>query len=281
MKAKRLIIAVMLVCVAMLYAGTSFAAVTKIGYLSMQNATETSFTEVSDKWRTLKQSSAFSAGQLNIRVSMFYDSLMAMQMALNAGDIHEMSLPEAVAEYVMSMNDSYTISAIVRTLPVSLSLGFRKSDDPALLNMFNEALKAIDADGTLGLLQKKYIADAGKNAPEPVKFEDFGKDAKTIKAAVTGDLPPIDYVGADGVPAGFNTAILSEIAKRLKINVELVSIESAARAASLASGRSDVVFWFMSFTGFGKQLDVPDEIALSEPYYSWTECLNLRLADKK
>ena len=147
--------------------------------------------------------------------------------------------------------------------------------------MFNEALKAMDADGTLGLLQKKYIADAGKNAPEAVKFEDFGKDAKTIKAAVTGDLPPIDYVGADGVPAGFNTAILSEIAKRLKINVELVSIESAARAASLASGRSDVVFWFMSFTGLGKQLDVPDDIALSEPYYSWNEYLNLKLADKK
>ena len=281
MKAKRLIVAVVLVCAAMLYAGTSSAAVTKIGYLSMQNTTETSFTEVSDNWRTLKQSSVFSAGQLKTRVPVFFDSLMAMQMALNAGEIHEMSLPEVVAEYVMSMNDSYTILTVVRTLPVSLSFGFRKGDDPALLNSFNEVLKAIDNDGTLAILQKKYIADAGKNTPEPVKFEDFGKDAKTIKAAVTGDLPPIDYVEADGQPAGFNTAILAEVAKRLKINIELVNIESAARAASLASGRSDVVFWFMSFNGFGKQLDLPDDVAVSEPYYSWTEYLNLKLSNKK
>ena len=58
------------------------------------------------------------------------------------------------------------------------------------------------------------------------------------------DLPPIDYVAADGKAAGFNTALLAEIAKRLKINIKTVYVNTASRTASLSSGRSDVVFWY-------------------------------------
>ena len=74
------------------------------------------------------------------------------------------------------------------------------------------------ADGSLYTLVGKYIYDAGAREPEAVKFEKF-EDARTIKVAVTGDLPPIDYIAPDGKPAGFNTAVLAEIAKRLKFNV--------------------------------------------------------------
>ena len=85
-------------------------------------------------------------------------------------------------------------------------------------------------------------------------------------------MPPIDYVGADGKPAGFNTAILAEICRRLHLNVELVQIDSGARAASLASGRSDIVFWFQSRKAQDKILaDVPDGVVLSESYYNWDD----------
>ncbi len=281
MKAKRLIFVVMSACAVLLFAGTSFAAVTRVGHLSMQNATETDFVDMSQSAAEKGSLKIVMSLSMNMRVPVFFDSLMAMQMALNAGEINEMSLPEAVAEYVMAVNDGYNVVALVRTTPVSLSFGFRKKDDPEMFNKFNEALKAMKADGTLAVLQEKYISAAGKDAPEAVKFEDFGKDAPVVKAAVTGDLPPIDYVGADGMPAGFNTAILAEIAKRLKINIHFVTVDSAARSASLMSGRSDVVFWFMSVNGFTKQLDVPDDIALSEPYYTWNHYLNLKPKDSK
>ena len=48
---------------------------------------------------------------------------------------------------------------------------------------------------------------------------------------------------ADGTPAGFSTAVLAEISKRINKNIELVSVDSAARAAILASKGADVVFW--------------------------------------
>ena len=102
-----------------------------------------------------------------------------------------------------------------------LSFGFRAGESPDLRNSFNEALMSMKTDGTISILQTKYISDAGLDAPEPVKFEHYDNVNKTIKVAVTGDMPPIDFVAPDGVPAGFNTAVLAEIGKRLKINIEL------------------------------------------------------------
>jgi hypothetical protein len=67
--------------------------------------------------------------------------------------------------------------------------------------------------------------------------------AETIKVAVTGALPPMDYVAADGTPAGFNTALLAEISQRIGKNIELVVVDSVGRAAALASGTVDAVFW--------------------------------------
>ena len=48
---------------------------------------------------------------------------------------------------------------------------------------------------------------------------------------------------AAGEPIGFNTALVAEIAKRLEVNVEFVSVDTGARSISLASKESDVVFW--------------------------------------
>ena len=68
-------------------------------------------------------------------------------------------------------------------------------------------------------------------------------NAETIRVGVTGDLPPIDYVDEAGIPAGFNTAVLAEISRRIGKNIELVSIESGARSIALSEGKVDAVFW--------------------------------------
>lgn len=82
-------------------------------------------------------------------------------------------------------------------------------------------------------------AESGE--PEAIEFEQFEGDP--IKVAVTGSLPPMDYVAADGTPAGFNTAVLAEIGKRLGKNIELLQVDSVGRALALAQGNVDVVFW--------------------------------------
>ena len=272
MKSVKILAVLLAVC---LLAGSAYSAEHKIGHLSKVNMTSEEFTKFSDNDVSKGKTAIFTAGQPYPMTHVFYDSLMAMQMALNAGEVDAISLPEDVAEYLMRLNDGYKIVSIVRTLPSTLSFGFRKDDDPAMRNKFNEALMSMKADGTHAILREKYIAEPGLDEPEPVEFGVYENIDKKIKVAVTGDLPPIDFVAADGKPAGFNTAVLAEIARRLKVNVELVNIESGARAAALASGRVDAVFWFQFQKGADKQADVPEGVVLSESYYGWNEVLNI------
>lgn len=59
-----------------------------------------------------------------------------------------------------------------------------------------------------------------------------------MKVGVTGDLPPMDYVAPDGRFAGFNTAVLAEIGKRMQRNIKLVQVDSIGRALALSEGVS-------------------------------------------
>ena len=208
--------------------------------------------------------------KLNADERTFFDTVAEMIMALNAGKIDRMEMPEPVGKYFLAQDnntENYITYYSLKGVNYYLSMGFSKGNK--WFEPFNSAIKAANEDGTVLLLQAKYT---GKNVKQdelkPITFEKF-PDAETVKIAITGDMPPIDYIAADGTPAGFNTAILAEIARRLKINIELVSITSGARAAALSSGRVDGVFWFWYEKVSGSFRDVPENVVLTEPYYDW------------
>lgn len=216
----------------------------------------------------------------NRHVITFFGSLTAMLMALNAGRIDEVSMPATTARYIMSQDSSYRLLFTIN-MPSSISFGFRK-DNEALCKEFNGAIRAMKEDGTLKALEDKYIGNGINFTSEAADFEDFD-GAETIKVAVTGDMPPVDYIDPEGMAAGYNTAVLSEIGKRLKKNFEIISIASGARSAALSSGRADVIFWYRSTEGIKLpeeagmkdnplnkvMADSSEGVILSEPYYSW------------
>lgn len=213
------------------------------------------------------------------RIISFYDSLLSMQMALRSRKIDEIALPEAVGMYLVSQNPNYDIFFSLNMMPSTIAFGFKRGNT-ALQKEFNTTINAMKKDGTLARLEREYITEMNSSEPERVKFQDFPK-AKTIKVAVTGDLPPIDFIAADGTPAGYNTAVLSEIGKRLKKNIRLISVDTGGRSAALASERADVVFWYRNTEGLktpakikGKNLggvmkDTLEGVILSVPYYEW------------
>ena len=214
--------------------------------------------------------------KLNADERTFFDTVAEMIMALNSGKIDRMEMAEPVGKYFLAQDNNaekYITYLYANGVKYYLSMGFSKGNK--WFEPFNSAIKAANEDGTVLLLQAKYT---GKNVKQdelkPITFEKF-PDAETVKIAITGDMPPIDYIAADGAPAGFNTAILAEISRRLKINIELVSITTGARAAALSSGRVDGVFWFWYEKVSGSLRDVPENVELTEPYYDWDSFMYL------
>ncbi len=194
--------------------------------------------------------------------TVFYDSLDAMLMALNAGEIQVIyDLPQTTAQYLCAQNDQLMSLYLLDRDKIEADGGFAMdlfknggagysfmmaNDREDLCAAFNSTIADMKADGTLEQLIQKHIfaAIAGEEI-EPIELE-FVEGRETIKVAVTGSLPPMDYVAADGTFAGFNTAMLAEIGKRLDKNIEIVQVDSLGRAAALASGTVDAVFWTRS-----------------------------------
>ena len=235
---------------------------TKVGTLVHLNASEEQYNEIMKKvdeaW-----TSKFSFDYV------YYDKLTAMQMGLEAGNIREMSLYKSTAQYLLDRNDKL---ALVEYKEMKLSDAFCcavRKEDQELLAGLNKALEGMKGDGTLDKLVTTYITDL-KKGEEPPAVPMPETQGAPLKIAVTGDLPPLDLVLADGKAAGFNTAVLAEIGKRLSRNVEIVQIDSAARASALSSRKVDVVFWVAVPEGDSKlppDLDKPDGVELTIPYY--------------
>ena len=257
-----------------LFAGIASAESLKVGILSKLNMSQEEYSEFIAAGRKTGEWSFFSSAPKIDSISfIFYDNLQAMQLALNAGEIQEAALPEVVAEYVMNVTGAYKISGIAKTKPAFLAFGFKKDNDPELVKKFNDAIFSMKEDGTLAVLQARYIYDAGIGDPETIEFRKFDNVDRKITVVVTGDLPPIDYVTADGQAAGFNTAVIAEIGKRLQLNIELLQIMSGARASAVVSGRADTVFWIQGHRDVSRHSDIPEGLELSEPYYEWNEFL--------
>jgi len=223
----------------------------KIGTLTQLNTTPEKATKL------------VSGGQLN-----FFDNFNSMQMALSSGNINVIQTYGSVAKYMASQNSELKINESQTVHLVDDFCCAMRESDSALKYAFDAAINSMKADGTLDALVYKYVT---KFDDTPVSVDIKKIDgAETIKVGITGDLPLLDYVLPDGNPAGFNTAVLAEISKRIGKNIELVQIESVARAAALTSGQVDVVFWVVvpaDDSNRPKNFDVPAGVAVTEPYY--------------
>ena len=235
----------------------------KIGMITRLNVSEENFEKfVEQVEETFKVA-------LASHKPVYFDTFNSMLAALQSGQINEISTYTCVARYMIAKDPHYVLlEDHALEFIDSFCFGVR-DDETELRDSLNMVIKEMQDDGTLGKLTKEYITDIKTDGDPPaVELPQFD-GAQTIKVAVTGDLPPFDYVSADGKPAGFNTAVLAEIGKRLKKNIEIVNIDSGARAAALTSKQADVVFWAIVPVSeiIPADSDKPAGMELTVPYY--------------
>ena len=198
----------------------------------------------------------------------FYDNFNSMQMALAAKTIDTVKTYGSVAKYMTANNSDFTIKDSQTVSLVDDFCCALREEDVDLKNSFDAAIASMKTDGSLDALIEKYINNPS-DSPQPVEISKID-GAETIKVGVTGDLPPLDLVLADGTPAGFNTAVLAEISRRIGKNIELVHIDSGARASALTSKVVDVIFWVVvpaDNSNRPKNIDTPEGVAVTTPYY--------------
>ncbi|MBR1646342.1 MAG: transporter substrate-binding domain-containing protein [Selenomonadaceae bacterium] len=236
----------------------------KLGMITHLNATETRMAEI------LQMVQEETKVPVSKYVLTYYNNLNNLQMGLESGSVDEVSLYKCVADFALATSDKFELVAgdNLKGLSDSFCFAVRK-EDTALKADLDKTIDEMKTDGTLDKLINDFITNVDKKQAPPKIDIPMTEGAQTIKVGVTGDLPPFDFVNTDGTPAGFNTALLAEVAKRLGRNIEIVDIDSGARAAALSSKQIDVIFWAIVPIGekIPSDIDKPENVEMSKPYF--------------
>ena len=226
----------------------------KLGMITRLNASEENFGEFMKKIEET----------LDVKIAshkpVFFDSLNAMELALQSKQIGEMSTYRSVARYILAKEPRFEVLKD-HSLEFIDSFCFAlREDETELRDSLNTAINELRIEGTLDRLTKEYITDINAETDPPAVELPHFDGAETIKVAVTGDLPPLDFVSADGKP---------EIGTRLQKNIELIEIDSGARAAALNSKQADVIFWAIVPVSeiIPQDSDKPEGVILTAPYF--------------
>lgn len=206
------------------------------------------------------------ADSLLNRKSVSFDSLPSLLMALSSHKVNRAIIDKSTAQNVCEKNDKFEYFSKDIIATANYSMCFLKEREE-LCNKISLVIKEIKKNGKLDELIKLYIdTDEGEPILKLPKFE----GAETVDIAITGDLPPMDYIDSNGMPQGFNIALLSYISNELKININTVNLDSGGRVPSLATGKVDGIFWKKSikFKDNTYNVDnVPDSTITSESYF--------------
>lgn len=272
MKMKKIVtvlVALALLC-AVLMPALADGAIKRIGTLQMLNMTEEEYAAFQEQraaaCRMLNEvgipaENPYYDGMIDPEPQIvFYDNLNEMVMALESDQIDAIDLNRSTAEYLCANHDGLDIlmdydecDSVLTDFLFNSMLGFDYSlmlteANAALAEELDDAVTQLLEEGMLDELAEKYI-DAAVDGEVPAVELPVFEGADTVRVAVTGDLPPMDFVSPDGQPAGFNVAVLAELSRRIEKNIELVTVSAGARAVALASGQVDAVFWCRSCTG--------------------------------
>ena len=240
------------------------------GILSLLNMTVEEYMDYTTAYATIAsllgehgylnyKSDEFYEGYDFVVTVTYYETLNDMILGMESGTINRLATCQTTGQYIASQNDRlellYEYDVDKERTPFIDHLFFLagydysfllRDDSAGLRDELNAALSDMKADGTLDQLKKKHITDViATGEIQPVELPVIS-GAETITVAVTGALPPMDYVAPDGTPAGFTIAVLSEISRRTNRNIELVVVDSIGRSTALSSGVADVVFWAVS-----------------------------------
>lgn len=211
----------------------------------------------------------------------YYDNLASALLGLQRGHVDVFGSEGAAAEYIVLRHENMAMTSPSDRLQIDYAM-MTIEDKKEIFDILDGALREMKADGTIDRLIENELRAYIETDAEPKDLPHF-EGAQTIRIAVTGDVPPMDFITASGKPAGFNIALLSEIANRAKVNFELVQMDGGARPLALATGKIDASFWTRSVSCVDCNVTWNEAIAhtmITESYLS-QPAIDILMVDEK
>ncbi len=175
----------------------------------------------------------------------FYESTTDLALAITTGKADIAVMPDALmARYIMAKNDKIGSKPTGRVNKMHMGVPLGQEELRAELN---KGIQVLKANGKLDTLIKTWIDNPPKDADMKPQTLPVIQGAKTYKVGLTGQMPPVDFMTADGKPAGFNISLLSALSEELGINFEIVVVENSARLVALETGKIDIMFYSLNF----------------------------------
>lgn len=117
--------------------------------------------------------------------------------------------------------------------------GYMLAKGSALTGAFSRAIEELRAGGVLAELEEKWLS----GSPAAIDWDAYrleGRAGGTLRFACDAGAEPLDYLAADGRPAGFEVELLLRIADALDMGVELLEGNASSLLNMVQSGRADV-----------------------------------------
>lgn len=202
----------------------------------------------------------------------FFETASAALAALKSGQIDALFAGDLAIHYSISQDDSLAAIVMPDSGGSTVHMALR-ADDTDLLAQINNAITSMQADGTLAKLEEDYITGLVPGQQlEGAEMPHF-EGAPVLHVGVSGDGPPLDYVAADGQPAGYNAQFLAILGEKLGVNIEISVTPVESKFPALAAERIDLFFFHIVDANVEmtiKTLEANANITLSEPYYEVT-----------
>lgn len=193
-----------------------------------------------------------------------YENITTLLLALKSKKVSHVVLDETTAKYYSTRQPQFFYNVNDNNETVKYSMCFLE-DKKELCDQISNVILQLKNEGYLEQINKSYITDIINGVDSGETYNSQKNYDITYKIGITGDLPPMDFINPEGLPCGFNVVLLNEISKRLKINFEIVNLDTGSKASALSSNKVDGIFWIRSFDE--NINDSPLNTIFTTPYY--------------
>ena len=172
----------------------------------------------------------------------YFTSAADIIAALKAGKIDAFATDEPVARLAVNQNEGLVMMPDEVTKD---NYGFFFSKGNSLVGKFDEAIDALEADGTLDELENRWTGsdESAKTLPD----QDWETPNGTLTMATHGLSEPMSYYRG-GMFVGYDIELALLICKELGYGLEFTSADYSSIVAAVSTGKADFAGGALSIT---------------------------------